>query len=364
MRRHEFARGERRARRGSALPIALLVILIVSVLAAGAFTMLSSERKVADNNEAQLDAYTLARRGLERCVVSRASLGFTAEPPAAVESTTIVLPGGYADVVLRQVKQMAGAAVPPVYVIRSRGVKTLGATTTVMAERTVAEYAMFDFGNPRAPAAWTALEGLGINGTSATISGTDACSASPTIAGVAVPNGGYSGSSGVPTGSPGVQYLGTTAQATASVEVDWDGIVNGSAMPPDVTVSGSTGWPSSTAWSDPNYWPVIRANGTLDLPSDGRGTLIVTGNLKLNGSQQWRGLILVGGAVTSNGNNTVNGAVISGLNLKLGQSVSPTDLGNGNKTYQYNSCDVASAMSRFKKLVVYRNAAADNLPAY
>ena len=362
MPRHELHRGETRTRAGAALPISLLVIVIVSVLAAGAFTMLSSERKVADNNDARLDAYTLARRGLERFVVSRTALGFTAEPPAAVESTTIALPGGYAEVVLRQVKQMNGTAVPPVYVIRSRGVRTLGATTTVLAERTVAEYAMFDFGNVRTPAAWTALGGLGVNGTSATITGTDGCTASPAVAGVAVPNAGYSGSTSVPTGSPGIAYLGTTTQAVTSIQVDWNGIINGTAMTPDVTVSGSTGWP--TNWSDPNYWPVIRANGNLDLPSDGRGTLIVTGNLTLNGSQQWRGLVLVGGAITSNGNNTVNGAVISGLNIKLGQSVLASDVGNGTKLFQYNSCDVASATSRFKKLVVYRNASADNLPAY
>lgn len=357
--------GERRARKGAALPIALLVIVIITVLAAASFTMLGSERRVADNNDAQLDAYTLARRGLERFIVSRSALGFTSIPPAAVESTTIAMPGGYAEVVLRLVKEQSGTAIPPVYVIRSRGVKTLGATTTIMAERTVAQYATFDYGNPRAPAAWTAMAGLNVTGSSAMVSGYDACTASPPIAGLAVPNvPGYSGSSAVPTGSPNVVSLGTTAQTTAAVEIDWDGIVNGSVMTPDITVSGSTGWPTSTQWSDPNFWPVIRANGDLNLPSDGRGTLIVTGNLLLNGSQQWRGLILVGGALTSNGNNTVNGAVFTGLNVKLGQSPPPSDLGNGNKTYQYNSCDVANATLRFRKLVAYRNAGADNLPAY
>ena len=365
MERHEVIRGGSRARRGAALPVALLIIVIISVLAASAFTMLGGERRVADNNEAQLDAYTLARRGMERFLVSRATLGFTAEPPAAVESTTIAMPGGYAEVVLRQVKVGTGTAVPNVYVIRSRGVKTLGATTTIMAERTVAEYAAFDYGAPRVGAAWTAMAGLSSTGSSATVSGFDACSGSPSVAGVAVPNvPGYSGSSSVPTGTPGVVNLGTAAQTSAAVQVDWDGIVNGGVMTPDVTVSGSTGWPSSTLWSNANYWPVIRANGDLDLPSDGRGTLIVTGNLRLNGSQNWRGLILVGGALTSNGNNTVSGAVITGLNLKLGMSVSASDLGTGNKTYQYNSCDVATATTRFKKLVPYRNAGADNLPAY
>lgn len=364
MLRHESSGGERRARKGAALPVALLVIVGMSILAAGSFSMIGSERKVADNTEAQLDAHTLARRGLERFVVSRAALGFTAEPPAAVESTTIAMPGGYADVVMRQVKQPVGTALPPVYVIRSRGVKTLGATTTVIAERTVAQYAEFDYGSVRAPAAWTALGGLQVNGTSAVVSGHDGCSASPTIGGVAVPNAGYVGSSSVPTGSPDIVYLGTTAQATGAVEIDWDGIVNGSAMPPDITLSGSAGWPSSSDWSNPNFWPVIRVNGDLDLPTDGRGTLIVTGNLTLGGSVSWRGLVLVGDALRSNGNNTVNGSVITGLNLKLGMSVSASDLGNGTKTYQYNSCDLASATSRFRKLVPYRNAGVDNLPAY
>ena len=367
MRRHESYRGKTRVRRGAALPLALLVIVIVSVLAAASFSMLGAERKVSDNNDAQLDAYTLARRGMERFLVSRASLGFTSEPPAAVESTTVTLTGGYAEVVLRQVKQASGTAVPAVYVLRSRGVKTLGATTTIMAERTVAQYAAFDYGAPRIGAAWTAIAGLSSTGNSATVSGYDACTTmpSPPVGGIAVPNiPGYSGSSSIPAGVPNVVNLGSAAQTTAAVEVNWESIVNGTSMTPDIVVSGSTGWPSSSSWSDPNYWPVIRANGDLDLPSDGRGTLIVTGNLRLNGSVAWRGLILVGGALTSNGNNTVSGAVISGLNAKLGQTVAQSDLGNGNKTFQYNSCDLASASRRFRQLTPYRNAGADNLPAY
>jgi hypothetical protein len=345
----------------------LFIIVIVAVLAAASFSMLGAERKVVDNNDAQLDAYTLARRGLERFIVSRAALGFTSEPPAAVESTTVALSGGYAEVVLRQVKQASGAAVPAIYVIRSRGVKTLGATTTIVAERTVAEYAAFDYGLPRVGAAWTAMGGLTANGSSATVSGYDACTTtpSPPVGGIAVPDiPGYTGSGTVPTGVPNLINLGTATQTTASVEVDWQSIVNGTSMTPDITVSGSTGWPTSSDWSNPNFWPVIRANGDLDLPSDGRGTLIVTGNFLLNGSLNWRGLILVGGALTSNGNNTISGAVITGLNTKLGQTVGQSDLGNGTKTFQYNSCDLASATRRFRQLLPYRNASADNLPAY
>jgi Tfp pilus assembly protein PilX len=356
-------RAPRGSRRGAALPLALFIIVIVTILAAGAFMMMGSERRVADNTDAQLDAYVMATRGMERFIVGRASLGFTAEPPAAVESTTIAMPGGYVDVVMRQVKPGLATAVPATYVIRARGVKTLG--STIVAERTVAQYAAFDYGSPRIGAAWTAMGGLTTTGSSATVSGVDACSVAPTVGGVAVPTvPGFTGASTVPTGSPNIVDLGTAAQTTAAVEVDWNAIINGTAMIPDVTVSGSTGWPTSTDWSNANFWPVIRANGDLDLPSDGRGTLIVTGNMRINGSQKWNGIVLVGGALTSNGNNTVLGAVITGLNAKLGMTVSQSDLGTGNKTYQYSSCDVANATRRFKKLVPYRNAGADNVPVY
>jgi hypothetical protein len=64
----------------------------------------------------------------------------------------------------------------------------------------------------------------------------------------------------------------------------------------------------------------------------------------------------------SNGNNNVQGAVISGLNYLLGQSVEESDAGNGNKTYQYNSCNVASALGRFGSLVPLPNTWVDNWP--
>ena len=157
--------------------------------------------------------------------------------------------------------------------------------------------------------------------------------------------------------------MGTAPETVASVPLDWNAIVNANAIQPDIEYPGGS-WPSSAEWSDPDFWPVIRVNGDFSLPADGRGTLIVTGNLLISGSLNWRGIILVGGALTSNGNNTVDGAVISGLNTKLGMSVPVSDLGNGMKTYRYNSCDVASAVKGFVGIVPYKNASVDNWPAY
>ncbi len=109
-----------------------------------------------------------------------------------------------------------------------------------------------------------------------------------------------------------------------------------------------------------SYWPVIRVNGNLSLPGDGQGTLIVTGDFTISGSQKWKGIILVGGTIAANGNNNVQGAVVSGLNEKLGIAVPQSDVGNGTKTYLYNSCYIANALTRYAAFVLMSKTWSDN----
>lgn len=359
----------RRRRTGAALPLTLFVIVVLTMLSAGAFTMFGSERRVTDDHDAQLDAYTIARTGVERFIGSRGSLGFTVTPPAAVESTSIALPGGYAEVVMRMVRPPVDSTVPGLYVLRSRGVRTMGGLPNgaLMAERTVAQYTRYQYASLEVMSAWTAMAGLLKSGTSGTLSGADGCGKKPMVAGVAVPNApGYvqnGGGAPVPDGAPPILDMGNTTQTANAVEVDWAGIVNGYSIQPDIEFPGGT-WPSASDWADPDFWPVIRVNGNFDLPTGGRGTIIVTGDMTIGGSRTWNGIVLVGGVLTSNGSNTVSGATISGLNIKLGIAVPPSDVGNGTKTFVYNSCDVESAVNAFVGLVPYRNASVDNWPAY
>jgi hypothetical protein len=92
--------------------------------------------------------------------------------------------------------------------------------------------------------------------------------------------------------------------------------------------------------------------------------LIVTGGLTISGARHWDGVLMVGGNLTSNGNNGVDGTVVTGLNRKLGQVVPQGDVGNGTKTYRYDSCKVARALQSLSALVEYRNAWADNWASY
>lgn len=367
MRSHESSTTQRPQRRtGAALPLTLFIVAIVTMLSAGAFSMIGSERRVTDDQKAQLDAYLMARRGLEQFIGNRAGLGFTSTPPAAVESTTIAVRGGYVDVVMRVVRPPVGTTTEGLYVIRARGVKTSDGTQigAVIGERTIAEYARFQIASLDVHSAWTAMGGLIKNGGSGVISGVDACGAAPAVAGTAVPTvPGYTqlgGGASASAGSPPILDMGTTAEAVNTVTVDWNAIVNDNALQPDIAYPGGS-WPDM---SDPNFWPVIRVDGDFHLPGDGRGILIVTGNFTLGGAETWHGIVLVGGSIVSNGLNTLEGAIISGLNTELGMSVPVSDLGNGTKFIRYNSCDVANALKPLTGLVPYRNAGMDNWPVY
>ncbi|MGH7714288.1 MAG: hypothetical protein ACREOG_23625, partial [Gemmatimonadaceae bacterium] len=252
------------------------------------------------------------------------------------------------------------------YSVRSRGVRTAGTTSSSpAAERIFAQYARFQTGTFAALGAWTSLSGLLKTGGSGVISGVDQCGVAPPVAGVAVPTvPGYTQNGGapVPNGSPNILDMGPQADANAMISFDWPGIVNGTALTPDITLPPGP-WPS---FADPTYWPVIYVDqvAPFSLPSDGRGFLIVRHDMQLNGSEKWDGILLVGGALTSSGANTVSGAVVTGLNQLLGEAVGVSDLGNGNKTFVYNSCNVASAAARFRGFLPLRNTSVDNWPMY
>jgi hypothetical protein len=211
-------------------------------------------------------------------------------------------------------------------------------------------------------AGWTALSGLQKNGGAGTLGGIDLCHDSAAVAGVVVPvNPGYTGKV-VAVGDPPVDSV-----APDSVAIDWNGIVNLGTIAPSITIPGGS-WPTAlmtAAYADSNstYYPIIRINGDFSLPSSGRGMLIVTGSLTLNGSVGWKGVILVGNDITSNGNNGIEGATVSGLNVKLGTYV-PGSTANGTKQYNYDSCEVAKATTTMGALVTLRNTWVDNWVEY
>lgn len=383
----------RRTRDGFALPLAILVIAFLTVTIAAAYAATSSEltTNIAQRGEGR--AYMIAQAGMENFMARRNEVGFCAQcgaPPATkYESTTVSLPGGYAQVVAQQVRTGSDTR-SAIYLLRSHGFDTLrvatGSVIGAAAERTVAQLVYWNVNQVNVLSGWTATNGLNKQGSSGTISGVDACPAvdgggKPTVAGIAVPSGDFHVSGNfTPVGNPPVKELGSQAETNASVKVDWNGIINGNRIQPDFTFANSaaaaSNWPTFPA----DYYPVIRVNGDFTLPtSGGQGTLIVMGNLTMSGNNLWHGILLVGGQMTSNGNGTVNGATESGLNTLLStqqlsdaQKLSSSTLSatpaaataNGTKTFEYNSCDVAKAAGGLASYSVFPNAWMDNFVTY
>ena len=354
-------------RRGFAIPIAILVIAVLTIMIAGGFSLVSAERRSVADQKSQISAFRIAEQGLEIYLVARDSLSGAGmgcstpckHVPGQKDSVVITVSGGFANVSLTMIR-------PPIsnqsglYVIRSKGTETYGAYAgTPQAVRTVAQYVLWEPAPMQVLAGWTALSGLQKNGAAGTIGGIDLCGAADTVAGVIVPiNPGYSGKTGAVIGDPPIDTL-----PPDSVAIDWDAIVNHSAITPTITIPGGS-WPSAAQFADTTFYPIIRINQSdYTLPSSGQGMIIATGNLTISGSSAWKGVLLVGGDITSNGNNGIQGATVSGLNIKLGTYV-PSSTANGTKQYNFNSCEVAKATSPAGALVTLRNTWVDNWVEY
>jgi hypothetical protein len=355
-------------RRGFAIPMAVLVIAVLTIMVAGGFSLVSAERRSVADQKSQISAFRIAEQGLELYLVRRDSLlagtpGYT-RVPSAKDSVRITMSGGYADVSLTRLRAPRGSQ-SGLYVIRSKGTETVGAYSgTPQGVRTVAQYVLWEPAPMQVLAGWTALSGLQKNGNAGTLGGADACGDSASVAGVDVPvNPGYSGKTTAASGSPPIDSI-----TPDSVHIDWAGIVNGNAITPTITIPGGS-WPTAAlqaAYADTasTYYPIIRINqADFTLPSEGKGMIIATGNVTISGSVGWKGVLLVGGDITSNGNNGIQGATVSGLNVKLGTYV-PSSTANGTKTYQYNSCEVAKATTTNGALVTLRNTWVDNWVEY
>lgn len=355
-----------RNRSGFAIPAAILVIGVLSISLAAGFSLVIAERRGVDDQKAQVSAFVLAEQGLEMFFVRRDSLGYRSAPPANREGPVrIMMKGGYADVELDLIKPSQGS-LAGLYVVRSKGVQTQGAIGgTPAGVRTVAQYAAWEPASMDVLAGWTAIQGITKNGNSGSFLGVDACGDSAALAGVAVPT--VPGFNRPKTADSTEYFANNPSQAAQEVLIKWAGILNRTALTPLYTIPPD----ALPSFADTTFYPTILMVG--DVPSStwnsmpatgGRGMLIVTGNISSLGNNfNWKGIVLVGGDITGNGSSNIQGAIISGLNWKLGIAV-PIDTANGIKTYRYNSCEVAKALRGLGALVPLPNTWVDNWVEY
>lgn len=421
---HEQARERStpRARQGFALPLAIMVLALLSIGLVAGFAMSTSEQAATSSQRAQARAYSYAQMGLEAFLTQRkefrsgctpaapytaaqaSACGFcphcwltNAAPrngtvnanldtlPTRAESVVVAFNSGSA--VVRSVPVWVNVATGRgTYFVTSTGTDlqtgiATGSNTMRTASRTVGVYVTWSKATMNVMGALVSFSGIVKNGTGQ-ISGVDQCGQDTNVVGINVPleemvklNG--SATTFVPTGNPPYDTLKTFSQDSAATKMDWAGISSGTAMPADINITAtSTNFPSTgTFSSDTNYWPIIHVynrnpspgwNTAWTLPNQGRGILIVDGDININGSNQWDGIVLAGGKLTSNGNNVTSGTVMAGLNRLIGlpaSAVDDADL-NGQKSYMYNSCSVKKATSVMARYTMVPNTWMDNVAQY
>jgi hypothetical protein len=371
-------------RRGMALPMVIVVLLVLSASFAGGVALARGERALDDAGKSAVLAQTYAETGLQRVTADRGALGLTGQPGAS-DSVRVTVSDGYYDVTTTRLRPASGTTIPALYYLRSHAVVTRsGVAGTPSAEYTVTALATWLNGTMTVQSALTGYNGTNKAGAAGAISGVDECGVSSTLPAVAVPTTasdggpGYDGSTAPLAGGPPlVQHIGANpAAAAAASPIDWAAIYDGTAITPDFTSDWQgNGFPTN-AWftANPTSFPVIFvANGPPNggnefvLSSFGRGMLIVQDDIRLNGNTAgWDGILLVGGRIRTNGSNRVSGATVAGLNTQLGVSPLPSDINdlNGTKAFLYNSCNVSAATAGLGSLRVYRNTWTNNFKTY
>ncbi len=339
--------------RGFALPTVIFLVAFLTVLLATALARARSDHEVANSGQSVVDALAIAESGLQTYMDGQTSR------PSDGDSVRINLTGGYADVVALVLQNPADQTENEYFVIRSTGyVIDPNQGPTPIAERTVAQMALWQVGRISQIAALVAANGIktsilaGIN-----LHGDDhsTCSA-PDIAGARLatqfpPAGNY-------RGNPPI-WIGETADSVANeTGINWQLITDGAFSYDYTDLSSMTD--SSSYYID----------GDLTLTANGEGLLIVTGDLTTAGGfEEWNGIVLVGGQIIFQvNNNRFYGIVATGLNEQI--AALPTVAGNmmfqsfWSYHFDYHSCNVENALKTRTGLMPIDNAWIDNWATY
>ncbi len=341
-----------RDQRGFALPVTILLVALLTVMLTVGFARISAEREVARSSGETIDALAIANGGLQTY------FGFTADEPLAGDSIRVNLPGGYADVISTLVYD------PPTgndrrYLVRSTGyviVPALGSEP--QARRTVTQLAEWRLAGmatdvPGALGALTVAGNLQRRANSSddagVFNGNDdpawCAAAGPPIPGLRASNLILSGTGSAPTVTPSTSISGTALAVRNGTGIDWTAAM-GDGIAPDATTILPVG----------SGWPIQRIAGNVTLTGQGRGLLLVGGDLTFEGSvSSWVGVILVGGSINFDAElNDVVGLVVANLSTGGGNSEfggrapgtgPPEDRPPLIASVQYSSCAVRAALS-------------------
>jgi type II secretory pathway pseudopilin PulG len=314
----------------------ILVLAMMTVMLTAAFTRVSADRRIADGTEATVTALAIAQAGLQTYLSVQDS-----EPPNG-DSVRINVMGGYAWVVPHIIQDPTGVPVLKTFVVRSTGyliAPTAGPDP--LAERTVAQFAVWEPGSIRQLGAVTAFgSDPAVNDHGGVdpfwVFGADDCGEEVAVPGVRTYTTSGLSSTNPDDGPRNNLVTGTRAEIAAETGIDWDAIVNDGALQPDYT---------SLVPNDTTFKTYFIDAGEVDAENfKGTGLLVITGELDTGNSSShgyfvWDGIVLLGGALDADAmdSTVINGLLITGLNTLTGESAPTTVFDNNPVHVRYNS---------------------------
>lgn len=345
-----------RERRGTALVLVLIAIVVLAVLSTGAILSTMQELRAAHNEQMSQRALTVAEYGLNQQLANWTSARSTMANGAIDSSTISIASGDTASVKVMRLNSRT-------FWIVSIG-RTNRSSGRLEAQRQVSMLVNLSSASKTAPAVITSFSAVTIKG-SAYVTGKNTnppgwlgCPAANDTFAVA-----YNPSTSISIQKPATQSIGgTNADPNAAIPSFYTTFGNETyaslAAKANVTTSGTqhpspvgtllTCTHNSSNWGEPSrslgavigcqgYFPIVYSSGNLSINgnSSGQGILLVDGDLNLNGTFDYVGLIVVKGNVKANGNFTLYGAILAGGTM---------DATSGNSSFYYSPCGVTNAL--------------------
>ena len=356
------------ARRGTALVLVLIAVVVLAVLSSGAILGSLQELRSSHNEQMAQRALTTAEYGLNQQLASwpstRSGMAF-----GAVDSLKVAV--GTGDTAAVSVMRLNSRS----YWIVSVG-RTNRSSGRLEAQRQVSLLVNVSVASTTAGAALTA-KGQTTDKGSSTVSGreshptgwTDCAAGRDTFAIARNPGGGegdddsddgddddgdsQQGASAIVGGTyrdPNAAKLSTYENFGSET---WSTLVakanvSSASQPASPAPAGNstTCTKSSSNWGEPyrngayiagctDYYPIIYASNNLKLTGGrGQGVLLVNGNLDVSGNFYFTGLIVVTGNVKVTGTSVFRGAVLAEGNIDT----------EGNSDVRYSSCAVGNSL--------------------
>ena len=356
---------EPHGRKGFALVVAMLAIVVIGAIMVGGQAAASNETLVSESEQYAGLALFAAERGMAQALGTVTRQVYEAIP---IDSTEVVLDSTIDNSNFTvSVRRLAGN----LYMFSSTGSITRGGR--MGSQRTIAAIGRTrsltgDFNQAMLVFAGAELKGsVKVSGIDQEPDAWDDCIPTLNKPGIVAKNSDNVETQGaaVIEGNPAVVEDTTISLANFTIfgSMTYDdlaeyatkkyvGNTSKTGIAPDTTAAGVCNTATKDNWGEPLdpdhpchfYFPLIHIAGNLTLGGNsyGQGILLIDGDLDLSGTAAFYGIVVVMGNTTiGSGNAQINGTL---LTANEGEMTNPNEL-SGNPTIQYSSCAVERAQT-------------------